>query len=181
MIKSMTMLRAYLRFDDADSAITIWMREHGPTFLRISLGIIFVWFGALKIIGNSPVTVMVARTVYWADPSWFVPFLGWWEIIIGICFLIRPLVRIGILLLIPQMVGTFLPLILLPNVTFQGSILYPTLEGHYIIKNIIIISAAIVIGSHVRDPHISDLELDKISKARADSANPSASASPKAR
>jgi uncharacterized membrane protein YkgB len=51
------------------------------------------------------------------------------------------------ILLLLQMTGTFLPLVILPDITFQNSnLLLPTLEGQYIIKNIIIITAALIIG-----------------------------------
>jgi uncharacterized membrane protein YkgB len=134
-----------------DRVIARYMQAHGTALLRYSVALIFIWFGILKIIGYSPATALVEKTVYWVDASWFVPFLGWWEVVIGVCFLFLPFVRIGIGLLAPQMVGTFLPLFLLPAITFQGSILLPTLEGQYIIKNLLIISAAIVIGAHVND------------------------------
>jgi uncharacterized membrane protein YkgB len=126
-------------------------QRYGLLLLRLSLAVVFIWFGALKIVGMSPATVLVERTVSWFDPSWFVPFLGVWEVVIGLCFLYRPLVRLGIILLIPQMMGTFLPLVLLPGMTFQGSVLCPTMEGQYIIKNLVLLSAAMVIGSTVRD------------------------------
>ena len=127
------------------------MQKHGLLFLRISVAIVFIWFGFLKIIGYSPATALVVKTVYWADPAWFIPFLGAWEMTIGVFFLYRPLVRVGIAILAPQMLGTFLPLVLLPQVVFQnGNPFYPTLEGQYIIKNLLIISAAIVIGATVR-------------------------------
>lgn len=149
---SLASLRAYFFFDDVDSKITSTMQKVGVPFLRIAVGIVFIWFGALKVLDASPATELVKHTVYWVDPSWFVPFLGWWEIIIGLCFVIRPLTRLGIALLAPQMIGTFLPLIILPMVVFQGgNPLFPTLEGQYIIKNLVIIGAAIVIGSTVRD------------------------------
>jgi len=154
------MIRAYILFDNADVTITNWMKKYGTTALRISLGIIFVWFGLLKILGASPVEQFVASTVYWFSSSWFVPFLGWWEVVIGLCFLIRPMIRVGILLLIPQMIGTFLPLFILPHITFQGAgglfVLFPTVEGEFIVKNFVLLSAAIVIGSQVRDPKIDD-------------------------
>ena len=150
--KSIAMFRAYLFFDDNDMRITDWMRKHSEWMLRYALAIIFIWFGVLKILGSSPVTELVAHTVYWADPRWFVPLLGWWEVIIGLCFLYKPLVRLGILLLAPQMIGTFLPLVLLPAVVFtNGNAFFPTLEGSYIIKNLVIIAAAIAIGAHARD------------------------------
>jgi uncharacterized membrane protein YkgB len=130
--------------------IVSWMRSHGLKALRYSIGIVFVWFGFLKVIGFSPAMELVTATVYWFDPSWFVPFLGWWEVLIGVCFLYRPFLRGGIALLAPQMVGTFLPLITLPAITWQGFLL-PTLEGQYIIKNLLIISGAMVVGAHLYD------------------------------
>ncbi len=55
--------------------------------------------------------------------------------------------KIFIALLFLQMFGTFMPLVVLPEVTFQnGNILTPSLEGQYIIKNVMIISAALVLG-----------------------------------
>jgi uncharacterized membrane protein YkgB len=128
-----------------------WMQEHGLKFLRWSVAMVFIWFGALKVVGHSPASELVASTVPWADPSWFVPFLGWWEVAIGICFLYRPLIRVGLLLLAPQMVGTFLPLILLPGTVYTANILTPSLEGQYIIKNLVIIGSAMVIGAHADD------------------------------
>ena len=127
-----------------------WMRRYGLTFLRLSIGSIFVWFGLLKVIGYSPATELVTQTVYWVDPAWFVPFLGWWEVVIGLCFLHRPMLRLGLLLLAPQMVGTVLPLFLLPHITWQ-SVGLPTMEGQYIIKNLLIISGALVVGAHLND------------------------------
>ena len=78
--------------------------------------------------------------------------IGWWEVIIGITFLFKSTTRIAIGLLFLQMVGTLIPLVFLPEVTFQkGSYLMPTLEGQYIIKNLMIISAVLVVGgTHYR-------------------------------
>lgn len=118
--------------------------------LRYGLAIVFIWFGALKPLGLSSASGLVAETVYFVPPELFVPFLGFWEVIIGLCFLYKPLIRVGILLLFLQMAGTFLPLIILPAVTFTSYPVVPTLEGQYIIKNILIIAAAITIGSELK-------------------------------
>ncbi|MGV8142109.1 MAG: hypothetical protein ACP5NS_00565 [Candidatus Pacearchaeota archaeon] len=143
-----------MKFRDVDKKITLWLGQYGLKALRFSVAIIFIWFGFLKVIDYSPATEIVKQTVYWFNPGWFIPFLGWWEVVIGLCFLSRRLLRVGIALLVPQMLGTFLPLILLPEITFQtGSFLLPTLEGQYIIKNLVIIAAAMVIGATVRKHH----------------------------
>ncbi|MHC4946846.1 MAG: hypothetical protein ACYTG1_01095 [Planctomycetota bacterium] len=94
-----------------DLRISRWMARWGPPCLRVSLGIVFIWFGLLKPLGMSPAEELVARTVYWFDPAVFVPLLGWWEVAIGVCLIVRPLVRLAILLLLLQMPGTALPLV----------------------------------------------------------------------
>jgi uncharacterized membrane protein YkgB len=137
-------------WDQFDLKITSCMSRYGQRFLRWSLGVIFIWFGALKPFGLSPAQELVTNTVYFVDPSWFIPFLGWWEVSIGVGLLFRPLIRPAIFLLFVQMPGTFLPLVLLPEVCFTQFPLGLTLEGQYIIKNLILISAALVIGGQVR-------------------------------
>ena len=137
-------------FDRIDRSIAGWMRKNGFLFLRIALGVVFIWFGILKPLGISPAEELVTRTVYWFSPTWFVPFLGWWEVVIGLCFLYKPLLRLGIFLLMVQMAGTFLPFLLHPEVVFTKNPLALTLEGEFIIKNLVLISAAIVVGSTVR-------------------------------
>ena len=139
-------------FNDLDILITNFMSRWGITLLRYSLGVIYIWFGILKPFGLSPAQELVENTVYWFDnPSDFVPILGWWEVLIGLTMCIKSLIRISIVLLFIQMPGTFLPLILFPDVCFTTFPLGLTLEGQYIVKNLIIISAALVVGSSVRD------------------------------
>ena len=118
--------------------------------VRIPLFIIFFWFGFLKIIDLSPAQQFVQDTVYWmpflSAADWTV-VIGIWEVFIAVFFLFKRTTFIAMILLLIQMTGTFLPLVILPDVTFQNSNpLLPTLEGQYIIKNIIIITAALIIG-----------------------------------
>ena len=139
-------------YHELDIFITKFMSKWGITFLRYSLGVIYIWFGILKPFGLSPAQELVENTVYWFDnPKTFVPILGWWEVVIGLTICIKPLIRVSIFLLFIQMPGTFLPLILLPEVCFNNFPFGLTLEGQYIIKNLIIISAALVVGSTVRN------------------------------
>lgn len=132
-----------------DERIASWMSRNAVFFLRVALAVIFIWFGGLKIVGTSPANDLVTRTVYWVDPRWFIPFLGAWEVLIGLCMLWRPLIRVSIGLLALQMPGTFLPLVLLPDVCFVHVPWSPSLEGQYIIKNLVLIAAAIAIGGTV--------------------------------
>ncbi|NBC15809.1 MAG: DoxX family membrane protein [Bacteroidetes bacterium] len=150
-----------LDLDRTDRAIATFMRRYGMTALRVSLGIIFIWFGILKPLGLSPAAPLVEETVAWMplfDPPAWVAVIGWWEVAIGISFLIPALTRVAIALLFLQMVGTFMPLVLLPEVTFQpGRAPYaPTMEGQYIVKNLLIISAALVLGGTVRPRDAGD-------------------------
>lgn len=129
------------------------MKSNGLIFLRISLAIVFIWFGALKPFGISPADALVRKTVYWFDPNVFVPVLGIWEVLIGITMLFKRTTRLSIFLLLLQMPGTMLPLVLLPDVCFTSFPFGLTLEGQYIIKNLILISAAIVIGGTVQSSY----------------------------
>ena len=142
-------------FNKIDRGISGFMRRWGMVAVRVSLGIIFVWFGVLKSLGLSAAEPLVKATVGWLplfDPQTWVAMIGWWEVAIGVAFLFHKTVRVAIALLFLQMIGTFMPLVLLPEVTFQmGRIPYaPTMEGQYIIKNLLIISAALVVGGSVR-------------------------------
>ena len=138
------------KLDHIDLMIATWMNRYGRLFLRYSLAIIFIWFGALKPLGRSPAGDLATQTVYWIPPDIFLPILGWWEVTIGVCLLFRPLLRAAILLLFLQMIGTVMPLFILPEVCFTRIPFGLTLEGQYIVKNLIIISSALVIGGTVR-------------------------------
>ncbi len=131
------------------------MDRWGVPALRYALAVIFILFGVLKPLGLSPAAPLVRDTVQFLPfgaPDLWVSVIGWWEVAIGVCFLWRGGIRIAIALLAMQMVGTFLPLVLLPEATFQpGRYPWaPTMEGQYIIKNLLIIAAALVVGGTVR-------------------------------
>ncbi len=114
--------------------------------LQYSVAIVFFWFGILKPLGVSPAADLVERTVFWFSADWFVPFLGCWEVAIGLLMLSQKTLRYALILLFMQIPGTFLPLIVCPDVTFQSSPWALSLEGQYIIKNLILIAAAIAVA-----------------------------------
>ena len=143
------------QLEDIDRRVAAVMRRWGVPALRFSLGVIFIWFGILKPLGISAAAPLVLRTVSWMpllSPEGWLVVIGWWEVAIGVLFLFQPTLRIAIALLALQMAGTLIPLVLLPEVAWQpGRIPFgPTLEGQYIIKNLLIISAALTIGGTVR-------------------------------
>lgn len=126
------------------------MQRVGVRLLRLSLGIVFLWFGALKLLDMSPAADLVRATVYWMPGDVFLPILGVWEVLIGLCMLYRPTLRIAVGLLFLQMPGTILPLFILPEITFTSIPFGLTLEGQYIIKNLALVSAALVVGGTAR-------------------------------
>ena len=141
-------LRDFKNFNlkEFDSLLIERLNNWSLPVLRISLGIVFIWFGALKPFGDSPANEVITKTIYWFDPDIFIPILGFWEILIGICLLYTPLIRVGLFLLALQMPGTFLPLVLRPEICFIDVPFNLTLEGQYIVKNLVLIGAAMVVG-----------------------------------
>jgi len=132
------------------------MGKHGPTLTRLALGIVFTWFGALKFFpGTSPAETLATDTILrltGGNVPRDVSLVGLaiWEVLIGIGLLTGKLLRVTLLLLFLQMAGTMLPLVFFPDETFARFPLVPTLEGQYIIKNLVLISAAIMVGATVR-------------------------------
>ena len=143
-------------FDRLDRRITEWMADHGITLLRFALGIVFFWFGALKLFpGLSPAETLAGRTIevltLGAVPTAIaLPVLAVWEMAIGIGLFLGRWMRLTLLLLFVQMLGTVTPLVIFPAETWSIFPFAPTLEGQYIIKNVVLVSAAIVLGATVR-------------------------------
>lgn len=144
-----------------DIQLTSWMSKHGIRALRISLGIVFFWFGSLKFIpGLSPAQDLATRTMeilsFGLIPlNISIVLLAFWECLIGIGLLFGIFIRATLLLLFVQMLGTITPIFLFPQEVFTQSPYAPTLEGQYIIKNLVIISAGLVIGATVRGAKIT--------------------------
>lgn len=134
------------------------LRKLSIPFARFALFVVFFWFGILKIIGTSPANPLVQNLMEATLPfmTWdvFIVLFSIYEMIIGITFIIPRLERLAIALLIPHMIMTILPLILLSSVTWQG-FMTPTLEGQYIIKNLAIIALAMGIAAHLHPLKVS--------------------------
>lgn len=148
-----------------DRFVMRFMEVVGVSFLRVSLGLVFIWFGGLKPLGLSPAEDLVAATLPFLQAEIVVPALGYWEMLIGIAFLIPSTARFAIYLLAPQMAGTFLPLVLLPEVVWTSFPWGLTLEGQYIVKNLVVIGAALVVGSRVNAQRLSRRALAKTGQA----------------
>jgi len=145
-----------VRFDRLDRRITSVLAGAAVPVLRVSLGLVFLWFGALKFFpGLSPAQDLAARTVEQltfglVPPAVALPVLAAWESLIGLGLLSGRFLRATLLLLAVQMLGTLTPLVLFPAETFTVYPIAPTLEGQYIIKNVVLIAAAMVVGATVR-------------------------------
>ncbi|WP_412062469.1 hypothetical protein [Rubrivirga sp. IMCC45206] len=145
-----------LTIDRLDARIAGWMDRWGIRLLRYAVGLVFVWFGALKLVpGLSPAEELVRATAPFGDG--FLTVLAVWEIAIGALLMVRPTVRAALLLLALQMPGTFLPFVVLPEVCFSTwpfvsplDAVALTLEGQYIVKNVVLIAAGLVVGGAVR-------------------------------
>jgi len=138
------------RLHTLDSRVSAFFRRWGVPALRVSLAVVFIWFGALKVFGVTPVTELVANTVYWFDPDWVVPALGVVEIMVGLGLLFQVAMRAVLGLFFLQMIGTFLVFVLQPEVAFQdGNPLLLTVEGEFVLKNLVLIAAGMVIAGTV--------------------------------
>ncbi len=143
-------------FRRVDVSITNWMARYGVLLLRISLVIVFLWFGVLKFFPSlSPAEGLATRTIEilsfgLVKPNVSLPLLAAWETLIGLGLITGKFMRATILLLFLQMLGTITPLFLFPNETFAQFPFAPTLEGQYIIKNVVLVSGALVVGATVR-------------------------------
>lgn len=132
------------------------MARHAVPLTRIALGLIFTWFGVLKFFPElSPAVDLAARTITRLSggrvgPPLSIYVLASWEVLIGIGLLTGRLLRVTLLLLFLQMAGTLLPLAFFPAETFTKFPYAPTLEGQYIIKNLVLLGAALVVGATVR-------------------------------
>ncbi|MFB6212468.1 MAG: hypothetical protein ABEI53_01465 [Candidatus Magasanikbacteria bacterium] len=121
-------------------------------FARFSIFVVYFWFGLLKLLGVSPAHPVVEslfREIFqftsFSNVHFFLAVL---EVAIGFLFVVKGLERIGIFLLVVHIIGTLLPLLFLLGVVWQ-SFLVPTFEGQYIIKNVLIASLAVVVGSQL--------------------------------
>lgn len=145
-----------------DRRITRWMAEHGVLFLRVSIGIVFLWFGSLKFFpGLSPADQLATDTIdvlsfglINTDTARIL--LALLETAIGIGLITGTFLRLTLLALFGQMLGTVTPLILFPDLTFETFPFVLTLEGQYIIKNLVLVSAGLVIGATVRGGDLVD-------------------------
>lgn len=144
-----------------EERVLIWMAKNGIHLLRVSIGIVFFWFGMQKFFpGISSAEDIATRTIDiisfgLVKAPFSMPILATWETLIGIGFLTGRFMRVTAILMYMQMVGTLVPLFIFPAETFFMPPLVPKLEGQYILKNIIIITGGMVVFAYSRGKMIS--------------------------
>jgi uncharacterized membrane protein YkgB len=149
------------QLEPIDVRLTSWMARHGVTITRVALGVVFFWFGVIKFVpGWSPAAELATRTIDrltfgMLAPAVSLPILAAWETLIGLGLLSARYLRATLALLFLQMPGTMLPLLFFPRETFIAFPHAPTLEGQYIVKNLVLVAAAIVVGATVRGGQLS--------------------------
>jgi uncharacterized membrane protein YkgB len=142
-----------------EARVVAVLRRISVPLLRGAIGIVFIWFGALKLWDTSPVSDFVAHTLPWFDRGWLVPAVGMFEVAIGIAMMIGRFVTLVCVLLTAHLVGTFLSLIMQPDITFQhGNLFLLTTEGEFVVKNIVFIAAGLVIAARFHKPRRVELK-----------------------
>ncbi len=124
------------------------MHHWGIPVLRVTLGVVFVWFGILKILTVSPAAPILAATYWFFPQEALLVVLGVLECCIGIGLLTKHALRIALALLWLQMLGIFLALFLYPPMFFSQNIFLLTFEGEFVVKNIVRIAASLVVGGY---------------------------------
>lgn len=130
-------------------------RKGTVPFARFALFVVYFWFGILKVVGESPANPLVSdllgKTMPFMTFDTFIVLFGLFEVLIGILFLFPRFTKFSIFLLCIHMITTVMPLFVLTGVTWSKPFV-PTLEGQYIIKNLLIIATALTIVSHMHLP-----------------------------
>lgn len=139
-----------------DRRIARFFSRHAHRAHRVSLGLLFIWFGLLKPFGLKTTTSLLAHTIWLGDPDFMVQVLGWWEVAIGACLIVRPLVRLAIVLLAVRLPGTLLAFIIHPSICFEAFPLAPTPEGQYLIKDLAVFFATLAIAASVHEPSTAE-------------------------
>ncbi len=139
---------------DFQRASSAWMDEHGVRILRYSLAGILFWFGLLKPLSVSPAEPIVRQAIFFFPHDIFFPFLGWWEAVIGVGMLFDRTLRISVFMLVVQMLGTMIPLLVTPAMTFAMLPVVPTEIGVFIIKNWVLLTGGLVVAHAAQEDSI---------------------------
>lgn len=135
-----------------DQIITNLSTKYGKDILRICLGVVFIWFGILKLTGQSPVEYLIRDSFSFVPSAPFILILGIWELIIGIGLILKFRIKFILVIFWLQMFGTLTTLVLNPSLFFKGNLMLLTTEGEFVIKNLVLISAGFVLWNDKKAP-----------------------------
>ena len=141
--------------ETAAGSATAWTARHSVTLLRLSLGLVFFGFGVLKFFpGLSPAAGLAGETFSELTLGLVPQAIGVYvvatmETLIGLSLLTGRLLRLGLALLGLAMVGILSPLFLLPEELFRGALYAPTLTGQYVLKDVVLLAAALAVAASV--------------------------------
>lgn len=136
-----------------DELLLSLLRRWSITTLRLALGLVFFWFGALKIFASSPVASLIQETYSFMPIHAFVLVLGVWEMLIGVGIILKRALRSVLILAGVHLLGTFTAIWFKPSVFFvQGVPFCLTVDGEFVMKNLVLITAALVIAGHELKP-----------------------------
>ena len=136
------------KFRTVESQVTVELRRVSLPLLRCAFGVVFFWFGALKVMGASPVGDFVAGTLPWFDRAWLLPALGLFEMAIGVGMIVGRALFLVCAVLVGHLAGTFLSLVMRTDLVFQdGNPLVLAAAGEFVMKNLVLIAAALVLAA----------------------------------
>lgn len=147
------MASLFERFDRLDTALNRWLVANSIAILRVSMGFVFLAFGFLKFFpGLSPIEDLAGRTASALSLGMLTPgaamvAIAALECAIGLCFVTGRFLRVAVWLMGAQMMGAMSPLALYPGELFSGPSHAPTLAAQYIVKDIILVAAGLVIAA----------------------------------
>ena len=139
-----------MSFKIIDSKVIEFMKKYGESVEKVLLGSYFVWFGLIKLFGGKSASSIIAQSTYWIEPQTAVICLGLWEIAIGLGLFYNKLIRLSIFLLLLRVPGVILALGYHYDECFKVSFFEPSIQGQYLIKQLTLVGAALVIGSSLK-------------------------------
>lgn len=137
-----------------------WLRDFGLAALQMSLGAVYVWFGALKLSGHDPIQAVERIAFYGIKGQQFIKGLGVWEVLIGVTLLLpllniprwleRACMRALFVLLLVEIAATLGAMILGTHRFFVPSIPYVSVAGDYLLRNLVFAVAALLVAGNMR-------------------------------
>lgn len=138
-----------------DDRATLWLGRHGILLLRVCLGTLYLWYGALKFApGSHALDPLIAGTAEVLSGGALATTagrvgLGAWECLIGAALLTGRAPRAALLLILLHLVASCIPLLATPEAIWVRYPFTPTLAGKFTMRHLALGSAALVVAASV--------------------------------